>query len=200
MQFRSLHPAGQIIGVELGGDNPYGAVDIDHHRYSGADRSSPLSSLEQIAGILGVQLDRRQILIAANDRGYIPAMLAAGASDREAAEIRAEDRVAQGLTPEDEERAEHDIRDRAQWRGRRVLVRCPHDPTSAHSDRLFGLADEILLTGPRRWSYSGPRHTAFSAMRLPEHHWSGGAPDSGYFGIENPSPGTQALLLQTFWE
>jgi hypothetical protein len=44
---------------------------IDHHN----ELSKNPSSLEQVATILGIELDRHQILIAANDRGYIPEMI-----------------------------------------------------------------------------------------------------------------------------
>jgi hypothetical protein len=198
-QFRQEHPEGQIFGIELRGRNRFGARDIDHHRYSDCDRSSILSSLEQVAALLGVELNRWQKLIAANDRGYSPAMIATGATPEEVEQIRAADRSAQGLTPEDEERAELDIRTRAEWRACKVLVLCLHRPTSAHSDRLFALADEILLAGPGEWDYSGHRHRMLADIWFPEKHWSGGSPTSGYFCIENPSTASQRRLTDFFW-
>src|SRR5712692_6160335 len=74
-EFRSRNPGGDIFGIELAGPNPFRAIDIDHHRYDHDDRSNPLASLEQAARILNVPLTRWQQLVAANDRGYIPAML-----------------------------------------------------------------------------------------------------------------------------
>jgi hypothetical protein len=199
-RLRQHRPAAEIIGVELAGPNRFAAIDIDHHTYSDADRSSPFSSLEQVADRLGVPLTRWQTLVALNDRGYIPAMLAAGASPREVVQIRSLDRAAQGITPADEQAAEADIRQHEEHRGAKVLVRCSNNPTSAHSDRLFGAAEEILLAGPSQWSYSGPRHKALAAMGLPEPHWSGGSPASGYFGIQDPGPATQFRLLNFFWD
>jgi hypothetical protein len=139
------------------------------------------------------------MLVAANDRGYIPAMISAGASPDEVIRIRSMDRAAQGVSLEDERNAENDIRERAQWRGSKVLVRCLHPPTSAHSDRLFGLADEILLAGMSEWSYFGPRHGTLAHMGFTEHHWSGGSLANGYFGISNPSEDSQDRLLRFFW-
>ena len=67
---------------------------IDHHN----EYCHLPSSLEQVASVLGVELNRKQRLIAANDVGYIPAMKALMATDEEIAEIRREDRRAQGVT------------------------------------------------------------------------------------------------------
>jgi len=198
-QFRRSHPEGEIIGIELEGTNRCDARDIDHHRYSDSDRSNPLSSLEQVAAILGVALTRRQQLIAENDKGYIPAMRRAGATDEEIADIRVQDRAAQGITPANELQAEQDLAS-AQWRGRKVLVACPCGATSAHSDRLFGRADETLLVAPDKWAYFGCRHRLLHDHAFPEQHWSGGSPENGFFGILNPSPPSQEAVLRFFWQ
>lgn len=196
-KFRKEHAEGRIYGVELGGTNPYGAIDIDHHLYRDSDRRNPLSSIEQVAQITGTVLSRRQQLIAVNDRAYIRGMQAEGASKEEIDEIRRMDRAAQGLTEQDEMRAEAEI-SRAVWQGRRALVHCVR-PTSAHSDRLFGHAEETLLAGENVWSYSGPRHQILAAHPWPEPFWSGGEPDSGYFGIEAPGERSRQELLKFFW-
>lgn len=108
-RFRAAHPEGAIYGVELAGPDPYGAVNIDHHRYGEEDRSHPRSSLEQVAEVLGVGLGRWRRLVAANDRGYIPAMEAEGATAEEIAAVRQADRAAQGVTAEQEAAAERDV-------------------------------------------------------------------------------------------
>lgn len=190
-------PETLIHGIELAGPNGYHAHNVDHHRYRDEDRSHPLSSLEQVAAILRVPLNRRQQLIAANDRAYIPGMLELGATPREIDEIRAEDRRAQGVTAEQELQAEQDLA-AAAWLGDRVVVACHDAPTSAHMDRLFGKASEILLTSPREWSYSGPRHRDFAALSLPEQHWSGGVAGNGYFGAAHPGSDSQRKMRQLF--
>lgn len=43
----------EIYGVELQGDSN-GAKNVDHHSYGDDDRSNEKSSIEQVAGILGV--------------------------------------------------------------------------------------------------------------------------------------------------
>ncbi|MCB9386057.1 MAG: hypothetical protein H6509_15710 [Bryobacterales bacterium] len=198
LEFRHSHPDAEVLGVELAGPNEVGARNIDHHRYKDEDRSHPLSALEQVAQIVGVPLDRRQQLVAANDRGYIPAMLALGASQAEVADVRRQDRKAQGIDEETERIAQRDL-EGLQRRGGRVFVECSINPTSAHADALFGKADESLLAGPSEWSYEGGRHRELAAMDWPEQHWSGGAPERGYFGIEAPSEASQGRLKAWFW-
>lgn len=200
--WRSAHPGGIIYGVELEGANPWDARDIDHHCYSSGDRTHPLSSLEQVASLLGLTLTRRQHLAALNDRGYIPALLAAGATPGEIAAIRQQDRMAQGLTPAHEEQAARDVAG-AEWRGMRARVVCSAGVTAAHADSLFGRASEVLFTSPAEWSYEGPRHRALAALvrehGFRERHWSGGAPEHGYFGIAQPSEAVRSAILDFFW-
>ncbi|MCX6305385.1 MAG: hypothetical protein NT040_10475 [Bacteroidetes bacterium] len=93
-----------FVGIELARDipQPKHYLEIDHHN----EKSDLPSSLEQIAQLLNISLDRYQQLVAANDRGYIPAMLAMGASEEEVKEIREADRRAQGVTQEEEHLAQ----------------------------------------------------------------------------------------------
>ena len=74
-------------------DPPTPYTDIDHHN----ERDHEPASIVQVAELLGVALTRREQLVAANDRGYIPALRAAGATDAEVADIRRADRAAQGV-------------------------------------------------------------------------------------------------------
>lgn len=75
-----------FVGIELVRDvlQPKNYIEIDHHN----DKSHLPSSIEQLAELLGIRLDRWQTLVAANDKGYIPAMLAMGASRDETREMR----------------------------------------------------------------------------------------------------------------
>jgi len=192
------HKVEQIYGVELAGPNAYGAINIDHHRYAEDDRWRPESSLEQVAVILGVPLDRHRLLVAANDRGYIPAMEALGASPEEIEEVRAADRAAQGLTVDDRVHAERDIA-KADWLGKRVAVSCPNGVTSWHSDLLYGKATEWLLMAPTMWLYSGDRREDFERLALSEPHWSGGEAAHGYSVVASPSPESQRKIRELFF-
>ena len=88
-----------IYGIELKEDIlvPSNYIRIDHHN----DLNCNTSALEQVAEILGVELSRYQQLVAANDKGYIPAMEAMGATETEIENIRMTDRVSQGIGPDD---------------------------------------------------------------------------------------------------
>ena len=189
---------GTVYGVELGGPNPYRAINIDHHKYGEEDRSHAASSLEQAAAILGVELDRWQRLIALNDRGYIPAMITeAGATAAEIEAVRRADRSAQGVTAAQEAAAARDLEEHAEFSGDRVKVWCAEGSTAAHSDGLYGKAREILLMGPDEWNYYGPRHRVLAAMfeGRTGKTWCGGAEASGYFGIAAPEAGERERIL-----
>lgn len=92
-----------IYGIELQEDIPLPLKfhRIDHHN----DWAGKPSSIEQVAEVLGVELNRFQQLVAANDKGYIPALKDIGASAKEIDNIRRRDRATQGVTDEDEKEA-----------------------------------------------------------------------------------------------
>lgn len=192
---RPERPDVQILGVELGGRDPWGAVNVDHHRYRDEDRWNLLSSLEQVGALLQMPLSRRQQLAALNDRGWIPAMTEAGATAEEIREIREEDIRAQGHGPEARVQAESDIRGGQRF-GDCVVMRCPQGANPWHADLLYGQANEVLHVGPDEWSYSGPRHLALMKLELDEVCWAGGAEKSGYFGVRRPGERSRRLVLQ----
>jgi hypothetical protein len=198
-QFRAYNPTGEIVGIELAGANAYGASNIDHHRYDDDDRTCPLSSLEQVAARIGAQLTRRGQLVAANDRGFIPAMLEMGATDEEIRDVRTQDLDAQGITAEQIAAERREVENAKVFNGR-YLVNSAFDPPTAHGDVLFleKGASEWLVCGPNVWSYSGPRHVQMAALLLDEKHWSGGRPECGYFGVQAPGARSQQLLLALF--
>ncbi|MGC8866147.1 MAG: hypothetical protein ACP5O2_10565 [Bacteroidales bacterium] len=95
--FDTLH---HYIGIELIDDitPPARYTSIDHHNN---DYEKP-SALEQVAALVGHSLTRYEQLVAANDKGYIPAMQALGASKEEILRIRRKDRAAQGISLKEE--------------------------------------------------------------------------------------------------
>ena len=106
----------EIYGVELQRDSK-GAINVDHHIYGEDDRSNPNSSIEQVGKILGVDLSIDEQFVAANDKGFIPAMeklaaelgLSAEDSQEIIANIRMRDRQMQGVTLEMEAQAQEAV-------------------------------------------------------------------------------------------
>ena len=119
---------------------PDEAIIIDHHN----DNAGKPASILQVLNMLGIEPNREQCLIAANDSGYIPAMLALGATADEIAQIRYADRAAQGITPEQEVEAERAIA-AAEIINGVTVIRMDHSKTATVCDRLFSSDKEQRL-------------------------------------------------------
>ena len=204
--FLSTNPSAVVHGIELGGPARWNwnAINIDHHIYRDDNRSNEKSSIEQVALLLGVELTRHQTLIAANDKGWIPALLAMGASANEIKIVRAQDRLSQGVTPDQEAQAVADING-AEVQGTKWLIRCPKGSTSAITDRIFGQYSELLTVDGQngKWIYFGPRHMLFYSLTegtTNKARWAGGDPKNGFSGVEIPSAEAEAKLLAFFWQ
>ena len=92
-----------IYGIELELDIevPNNYIEIDHHNKN----SNKNSSLEQVAQIINIELNRFQKLVSENDSAYIKGMKKLYATKDEIKDIRAKDRKAQGITKKDEDLA-----------------------------------------------------------------------------------------------
>ena len=123
---------------------------IDHHN----EYCQLPSSLEQVASVLGVELNRKQRLIAANDVGYIPAMKALMATDEEIAEIRREDRRAQGVTEKDERLAEQSIVENLMKTDKLIVVKSLTSRFSPICDQLFPYK-RLLIYTDSEWVFYG---------------------------------------------
>lgn len=148
---------------------PENAIVIDHH----GDSSSEPASILQVLHLLGINPTRWQQLIAANDSGYIPAMLSVDATAEEVAAVRLADRSAQGTTPEQEEAAETAITNR-EVHGRLTVVRLPHSKCATVTDRLFGQYDQLLiLSGDGETNFFGDGAIC-SVLKEKFEGWNGG--------------------------
>lgn len=134
-----------VYGIELiekgAEDIPVNYFRIDHHN----DLNRLPSALEQTAEILNVSLSRRQQLIAANDKAYIPGMVLLGATREEIEEIRRSDREAQGVTKQDEELAEKAIEKRKTENGI-TIVQSGTSRFSPITDRLYPYGKLLIYT------------------------------------------------------
>ena len=147
----------QVVLVELTRDInlPQGTIEVDHH----GDRSSEPASILQVLSLLGLEPTRMQLLLAANDSGFIPAMLAQGATAEEVAAVRLLDRQAQGITPEQEEEAERAI-SQAETINGVTVVRMAHSKCATVTDRLFDPNQEqrlLILSGDGESNFYGDR-------------------------------------------
>jgi hypothetical protein len=174
-----------IYGIELVEDNqeplPPNYHSMDHHN----ERAHELASIEQVAKLLGLELTREQQLVAANDKGYIPAMEAMGATPEEIAGIRRRDREAQGVTEEDERLAEQSISENLTKQQGITVVKSFTSRFSAITDRLYP-CERLLIYTDVELTYFGKGVSrliqAFDDLVKQQLAYSGGG-ESGFFGI-----------------
>ncbi|MBK9316283.1 MAG: hypothetical protein IPM55_18875 [Acidobacteria bacterium] len=154
-------------------------INIDHHG-ARAGREAP-TSLHQVFALLDLPADkwtRWHQLVAANDRGYIPEMLAEGATPEEIRQVRAADRQAQGITANRREsRRRQSETDRNA--GRRTL----NDRAAvafAHGRRLRSARTRSRRPRiPGTWQ-SSPRHlSTFTVQAGLSWLWPKGSPAAG---------------------
>ena len=171
-----------IYGIELQEDIPLprNYHRIDHHN----DWADKPSSLEQVAEVLGVELTWYQQLVAANDRGYIPAMTELGASKEEIDDIRRKDRAAQGATVEDETLAEKAIAENLHVYKGLSVIKAFSSRFSPICDRLFPYRRLLIYTDDE-WMYYGEgtaRLVCLLAEDISRKKVFHGGGDNGYIG------------------
>lgn len=200
MLARGLTP----VLIELQNDlplDPARLIIVDHHSER-AGKEQP-TSLHQVFALLGLPPSRWSRwfeLVAANDRGYIPALVEAGAMPAEIASVRAADRAAQGITAGQEAAAEQAIARRETYAdGRLTLIRLPHARTATVTDRLqpeLGGAgyDNLIVLSPDEVNFYGRGGLVRRLVRTFPGGWYGGAlPAYGYWGHGAPLPTLTAL-------
>jgi hypothetical protein len=195
-----------VYAVELGGTAPAGVQLIDHH----GENAAKTASLLQVIELLGREPTREEILIAANDVGWIPAMLEEGASLNEALKIRAKDWLCQGISKEQIEEAEIAIEGRVRI-GKTIVVNCPHSKCAPITDMLYSPTepqDLLIISEDGEVNYFGPRpQEVLQALGVrityqgdaitPESGWLGGPlPDKGFCGCSGVNPSQIACLLE----
>ena len=186
----------RAMAIELEDDMPgdwparQGLALVDHH---GPASAGGLSSLAQAFALLGLppaRWTRRLALVDANDRGHVQSLLAMGASPAEAAQIRAEDRRAQGVIAA-EEVAGHAALALAEVReGRLTVVRLPHGRMAAVTDGLAldpacaRLPRDLAIISPGEFGFFGRGAAVLALAAANPKGWSGGdLPQAGFFGL-----------------
>ncbi|MBI5328191.1 MAG: hypothetical protein HZB80_07860 [Deltaproteobacteria bacterium] len=178
-------------------------IIIDHHgERAGSDNPT---SLHQIFDLLNLPQDkwtRWFDLVAANDRGYIPAMLETGATQEEIIKVRAADRAAQGITAEEEAEGEKAAANAEVFAdGMLTLVCLPHTRTATVADRLEASLGgpgykNLLIISPTQVNFFGAGKLIYVLDEAFPGGWYGGAlPERGFWGHGNPVPDVMPLLM-----
>jgi hypothetical protein len=174
------------VCIELSEDMtpPLNYIKIDHHN----ELSVQKSSIEQIAELIGISLNRYQILVSANDKGYIPAMKELEASDEEIQSIRKKDRQIQGTTESEEIQAEENIKDRI-IENNLTIVKTDLKHFSPIADQLYGKTDDnLLIYNEVALCYYGKKRNVlvkdeeFEILIQEKRAYYGGQ-ENGYFGL-----------------
>lgn len=183
-ELQQLGNGWMIYGVELQEDilPPANYLAIDHHN----QLSSMPCALEQVMEILQLPMNRYLQLVAANDKAYIPGLLAMGASSEEIAAIRLADRRTQGVTDEEEVSAQKAIEENVEEVDGLLVVRTDNSRFSPICDRLYPFR-ELLVYTDYEWVYYGERAEQVRMMFFDECdsgnlYYGGG--ENGYVGIK----------------
>lgn len=165
---------------------------IDHHN----KLSGNPSALEQVAGLLGTTMDRKMKLIAANDREYIPGLMKLGATNEEIMEIRLADRKAQGVTDEDESKAEKAIKAKKTYNGL-IVVESETGKFSPICDRLFPYR-KLIVFNDYEFVYYGEDseiiyRLATDFFGIGNIYYGGGR--NGYIGLKKGTAKKQDIKL-----
>ena len=179
--------------IELPWDLPQPLGDcvlVDHHgERAGADAATSLEQVFQRLGLPARDWTRWLALVAANDRGHIAAMQAAGASREEITAVRQADRAAQGVTAEQEAQAETAIATRrCLAEGALVEVNLPHGRVAPVADRLDAALggpgfETLVVFSPDEVNVFGPGAVIVGLDRAFPGGWCGGnLPERGFWG------------------
>lgn len=176
-------PDYQIYGIELNEDIPHpdNYVRIDHHN----DFANKPSSLEQVATLLGLEMDRHMQLVAANDSRYIPGMIKLGASREEIDDIRRADRAAQGVSEGDDERlAEESLKSCKGDASNLYVVKSLTSKFSAICDRMYPYRRLLIYNDDVAEFYGEGVNdlTSLFKSELDAKKMYHGGGDSGYLG------------------
>jgi len=194
------------VCVELADDMDLASsrvIFVDHHgEHAGEDQPT---SLHQVFDLLGLPYERWTRwfeLVAANDRGYIPALVAMGATREEIVKVRAADRAAQRITPEEEAAGEHAIAlAKTIANGRLTVVHLSHSHTATVTDRLQPELggpgyENLLVYCPDQVNFFGAGELVLELDERFPGGWYGGAlPARGFWGHMTPVPDVLPALL-----
>jgi len=172
-----------FVGIELIKDVPLPEkyIEIDHHN----EKAHLPSSLEQVAGLLGIELNHWQQLVAANDKGYIPALMALSATPHEIKQIRSADRKAQGATDADEKLADSSILNHMKKYNDLIIIEALTSKFSIICDKLYPFGKLLIYTEDELVYYGAGVEEVSNKFKNEYDNnifYSGGG-DDGFWGI-----------------
>jgi len=172
-----------LIELEIDIPIPEQSIVIDHHgEQAGKDKPT---SIEQVADLLRIPLNRWQQLIAANDRGWIDGLIEFGATEEEIEKVRRFDRQCQGVSEEEERAAEQAVK-AVRMEGDIAVVEYPFKRVSPVMDRLYGKYENILVITRVSVNFSGDgRLVKKLAKAFPEGWYGGNLPEKGFWGMNS---------------
>jgi hypothetical protein len=208
-EIAAIYAAGLVpVAVELFDDLPAdwpprsSLIDIDHH---GA-RHMEASALRQVFDLLQLpekEWSRDFALVAANDTGHVRKMRAMGASVAEMIDIRRRDRMAQGITA-DEDAAGRAALAHAEIsaNGNLLIIALPHSRSATVTDplaleaELGHLPKQVIVLGTTTTMFFGLRTIIDRLRNEFPSGFSGGDGETGFFGLPSPETGAIQRLRQ----
>lgn len=176
--------------IELAPDLPLPqqAKLIDHH----GDRSHEACALRQVFDLLGLPEDRwtrHFALVAANDTGHIKAMQRIGATGAEITAIRRADRLAQGVTAQEEAEGLAALKaGEAHLDGSLLIVDLPHGRSATVADPMTIAGDlrDLLILSPTSTQFFGDGARIAVLDHAFPGGWRGGElPTRGFWGVSH---------------
>jgi CRISPR-associated protein Cas1 len=179
-------------------------IFVDHHgEYAGEGRPTSLHQVWTLLALPSERWTRWFELVATNDWGYIPALVAMGASQEEIVAVRAADRAAQGITAAEEAAgAAATASSKTMADGQLTIVQLPHTRTATVTDRLATELggpgyENLLVCSPDQINFFGSGQLVQALDEAFPGGWSGGAlPTRGFWGHGTPLPDLLPILLE----
>ena len=183
-----MTPGTRVVFVECAPSPEFPAVRahvvIDHH----GDNAGLPASLTQVLDLLHLEPTRWDLVVAANDSGWLPGLRDMGADLNEMLTVRRADRAAQGITPEHEEEALRALAAPVEMLGNVRVIRMSHSKCAPVGDAIAleaivagkPVPQYLVLSGDGEANFSGDGVMAkalFDEYRAPQpaNAWAGGS-------------------------
>jgi len=200
-----------LVELDLDCDLPEGTVVVDHH----GERSAEPASILQVLSLLGLTSSRWDEVVAANDAGWWPGLIALGATPAEMAAVRAADQAAQGVDSAKMAEVQRALSAPVELAGLVRVLRLAHSKTGPVGDALAidaiaagatSPADfpaYVVLSGDGEVNFSGDGATAAALHAAFPGGWAGGsglgnADGSAFWGGYPPHDEIEAFLKERF--